>query len=130
MKTKWWLCGVTLWFCIVGMAAASEQTAKAEQALDARLGLKGRTFQVNLAALKTRTELREKAQVKTGLPNYDQQVENAQNAPAALMDMLTVPNPAPVRTAPRSDPAPPKEDNNNINNPNCYIGQFNELVCP
>lgn len=109
-------------------AMASEKTAKAEEELDARLGRGEKAFVVNLAALKTRSELREKSQVRTGLPSYDQRVENAQSAPASLMDMLNMPEP--VRTAPRSDAAPPEEDNNNANNPNCYIGQFGELVCP
>lgn len=113
-------------------APASEQVAKDEEALDARIGLKEKPFVVNLAALKTRSELSEKAQVRTGLPSYDQQVETAQAAPAALLEKLTAPDPAPQpvvrapppRREPDPEPQPPEP------NPNCYIGQFGELVCP
>ena len=57
---------------------ASEKTAKEEEELDKKLGLLDRPFRVNLAMLKTRTDLREAAKVRTGLPSYDQQVERAQ----------------------------------------------------
>ncbi len=130
MKTQLIITG--LLFGMVHAATASEQVTKAEEALDARIGLKEKPFVVNIAALKTRAELREKAQVRTGLPSYDQQVETAQSAPAALLEKLTTPDPAPQpvvrapppRREPDPEPQPPEP------NPNCYIGQFGELVCP
>ncbi len=100
---------------------ASEATAKAEEALDARLGLADKPFQINLAALRTRADLRSKAQVRTGLPSYDQQVESAQASPAALIAALTASPEAPQATrrpsasAPQPPPSQQQQQGGNCN---------------
>lgn len=87
--------GFSLFLLVGSVVSASEKIAKEEEELDALLGVAEKTFVIHLAALKTRTELSEKAQIRTGLPGYDQQVERAQGAPTALVNALKMIQPSP-----------------------------------
>jgi hypothetical protein len=88
-------------------AAAAAPTAD-EEAVDRQIGILGRPWKINRVTLRTRDYMRLRAQVKTGLPSYDQQVERAQqpdappSAPAAAK-----PAPAPETTKPVIIEAPP-----------------------
>jgi hypothetical protein len=129
MKTRTFVAGLVAGWSLTLPLAASPQTAKEEEAFDARLGLAEKPFAVNLVALKTRTELRKKAQIRTGLPSYDQQVETAQSAPAALLESLTRIDPASApssRSSRRTPPPPPPPPDEK---PNCYIDANNALIC-
>lgn len=127
---KFFLC-ICFFLCGLSPAFAAPETAAREAELDARLGI-DRTFpQVNLTALRTRDQLRAAARVRTGLPAYDQQVEGASTAPAALLVDLQRPATAP--TAPRrrtsSAPAPdpsltPQTPDPNQTSPNNPPGSF------
>ena len=60
-----------------------------EEKLDRAAGILDREWRINLIRLATRDYLRLRSQVKTGLPNYDQLVENTRLAPAELYKQLT-----------------------------------------
>ncbi len=71
-----------------------------EEALDRRLGLLDRPWNITYHPSRTRFYFQERARVTTGLPPYDQQVERAGQSPAALYERLTAPTPrAPARDA-------------------------------
>jgi len=105
-------------------AVAAEDEAKEDAKLDAKLGLAEETFVINLAALRTRTDLREAARIRTGLPSYDQQVENAEGSPASLLAELRQVV-APERRAPPPVPAQSSSASNDQSSeivlPNCPI---------
>ena len=60
-----------------------------EEKLDRAAGILDREWKINLIRLATRDYLRLRSQVKTGLPNYDQLIENTRVAPAELYKQLT-----------------------------------------
>lgn len=60
-----------------------------EEKLDRAAGILDREWRINLIRLATRDYLRLRSQVKTGLPNYDQLVENTRLAPSELYKQLT-----------------------------------------
>ncbi|MCC5850316.1 MAG: hypothetical protein JJU29_19700 [Verrucomicrobia bacterium] len=93
----------------VSLYGSPEASAAEEEALDTRLGIESRSFDVNLVALRSRSQLREAAGVRTGLPTYDQQVENAEGAPAALLAELR-PSPQIQVRAERRSTAPATTD--------------------
>ncbi len=120
--TKSILCGrilaVSCLYCLLlwSSTAFAIETAD-EEFLDREAGILDRPWKINLVRLATRDYLRYKAQVKTGLPSYDQLVEVSRQAPQVLFDRLTgtpaptksesrrtTPDPEPRRTSP--DPAP------------------------
>lgn len=98
-------------------------TATREAALDAQLGI-DRTFpRINLTALRTHDQLRDAARIRTGLPAYDQQVEGASSAPAALLAQLQAPaaQRRSTQQTPQTSPAPAQDTQQQPNAPNCPI---------
>jgi hypothetical protein len=81
-----------------------------EEILDREAGILDRPWKINLVRMATRDYLRYKAQVRTGLPSYDQLVEGSRQAPQVLIDRLTAkPGPSPTKSDPeprRTKPAP------------------------
>ena len=71
-----------------------------EEKFDRAAGILDREWRINLIRMATRDYLRLRSQVKTGLPNYDQLVENTRLAPAMLYDQLT------ARPGDQSSPPP------------------------
>ena len=120
---------LTLVLACSSVGLASEQTASEEEELDAKLGILDKPFVVNLAMLETRTELREAANVRTGLPAYDQQVENAQGAPASLLADLTKPLPEPIAPKKKRKPSPKMEEPEDKDKPDCFVDKNGKLIC-
>ncbi len=77
--------------CCLGISAHAAALYESEEDLDRLLGVLDKPWAMNQVRLRTRSDLRAKAQVKTGLPSYDQQVERAQAAPASLVTELNTP---------------------------------------
>jgi hypothetical protein len=93
---KWSIVTVVL---ISALAALPIRAAdyRSEQEVDAKLGILNRPWKINYVRVLSRDYLRTQSQVKTGLPSYDQQVENAQRSPAVLWQQLTTTPAPPVR---------------------------------
>ena len=72
-----------------------------EEKLDRAADILDREWKINIIRLATRDYLRLHSQVKTGLPNYDQLVENTRLAPAQLYEQLTARPVEPVSSAPK-----------------------------
>lgn len=79
-----------------------------EEKFDRAAGILDREWRINLIRMATRDYLRLRSQVKTGLPNYDQLVENTRLAPAALYEQLTAKPVGPAPSAPQISSLPPK----------------------
>ena len=122
---------LTLVLVCSSVGLASEQTASEEAKLDAKLGILDKPFVVNLSMLETRTALREAANVRTGLPAYDQQVENAQGAPASLLADLTKPLPVAIPVAPKKKggSSSKKDEPEDNDKPDCFVDQNGQLIC-
>ena len=98
-------------FCLLlWSSSAIAITTADEEILDREAGILDRPWRINLVRMATRDYLRHKAQVKTGLPSYDQLVEGSRQAPQVLFDRLTAkPDPSPTISDPeprRVKPAP------------------------
>ena len=84
-----------------------------EQKVDKKIGLLDHPWRVNKGRLLSRDYLRLRAQVRTGLQSYDQQVERAQEPRGLGSPEMPLPPPPvqkarPRRTStPRVDPVPP-----------------------
>jgi len=93
-------------FCLLCLLLCSS-TAMAiatadEEILDREAGILDRPWRINLVRLASRDYLRYKAQVKTGLPSYDQLVEGARRAPQILLNRVTASPGVPFQTTPLS----------------------------
>ncbi len=99
---------VSLFFAIKAIALPAAE----EAALDRQIGILDRPWRINLIRIATRDYLRNQAQIKTGLPAYDQLVEGARYAPQVLYDLLnevfsvTPPEPSGSNYNPQPTPAP------------------------
>ncbi len=82
-----------------------------EEKLDRAAGILDREWRINLIRLATRDYLRLRSQVKTGLPNYDQLVENTRLAPAELYKQLTARPVEPTSSVPKGTSSRPDRAN-------------------
>jgi len=80
-------------------------TPDEEAKLDREFGILNRAWKINVVRLRTREQLRKRAQVKTGLQSYDQQVERAQQARTTAAERITVPVHSP-ESAEEAEPEP------------------------
>ena len=87
-----------------------------EEKLDRAAGILDREWRINLIRLATRDYLRLRSQVKTGLPNYDQLVENTRLAPAELYKQLTAKPLEPTSSVPRGASSRPDRVDSSPNN--------------
>jgi hypothetical protein len=113
------LVAVTVLLACTLPAAAGWQE---EQRVDKKIGLLDHPWRVNKGRLRSRDYLRLRAQVRTGLQSYDQQVERAQEPRGLGSPEMPLPPPVQQPTPrrkpkPRLDPVPVRPPTGGPNDP-------------